>query len=128
MRDITTTNGSSTAKPSASPEAIVDRLFQVLHATYGRAWADLWTGVPIEAVKAEWTRSLATFEAETIRLALESLKTEGKAFPPNLAEFVHLCRQFVRRGPHRLALTAPRSEAPANIFQNLRKQFERGRA
>lgn len=119
------TNVSSTAKLSASPESVVDRLFQKLHAMYGRSWADLWAGAPMDAVKAEWVAALGGFELETIRLALESLKTEGKQYPPNLPEFVHLCRQFVRRGPHRLALAAPRYEPPQNVFANLRKQFER---
>lgn len=123
MRDVTTTNEPSTAKPSASPDAIVDRLFQVLHAMYGRGWADLWVGAPMDAVKAEWSRSLCGFEMETIRLAIESLKAEGKSFPPNLPEFVHLCRQFVRRGPHRVALTAPRYEPPENVFAKLREQL-----
>jgi hypothetical protein len=128
MRDVT--SGSSTAKPNASPEAVVDRLFQVFHAMYGRAWADQWIGAPMDAVKVEWARSLASFDTEAIRLALESLKTseptkdDGRKYPPNLPEFVHICRQFVRRGPHRLALTAPRYEPPENVFKNLRKQFE----
>lgn len=114
------TNGSSTARPSASPDALVDRLFQVLHTMYGRGWADLWIGVPLDAVKAEWSRSLQGVQPESIRLALEALKTGGRAFPPNLPEFMALCRQFVRRGPHRIALASPRTDAPAQAFQSLR--------
>lgn len=119
MNDVM--NESLTAKRSASPDAVVDRLFQRLHTIYGRAWADMWVGAPMDEVKAEWARSLDGFEVETVRLALESLKTEGVKFPPNLAEFVHLCRQFVRRGPHRLALMAPRYVPPADVFKNLKK-------
>lgn len=107
-----------------SPDALVDRLFQRLGAMYGRQWFDLWAGAPMADVKAEWAAALAGYEVETVRLALESIKSEGKVHPPNLPEFVHLCRQFVRRGPHRLALTAPRYEPPENVFANLRKQLE----
>lgn len=124
MRDMTTSNEPSTAKPSASPDAVVDRLFQVLHAMYGRSWADMWVGAPVDAVKAEWARSLSGFEMETIRLALEALKSEGKAFPPNLPEFVSLCRQFIRGKTHRLSLAAPRYEPPQNIFANLKRQLD----
>lgn len=121
MNDVT--SASSTAKRSASPETVVDRLFQRLGAMYGRQWFDLWAGAPISEVKAEWALSLQGFDVETIRLALESLKTEGKQYPPNLPEFVHLCRQFVRRGPHRLALAAPRYEPPENIFAKLKRDI-----
>lgn len=121
MNDLT--SGLSTAKRSVSPESVVDRLFQRLAQLYGRAWLDLWAGVPMDGVKAEWAASLQGFDVETIRLALESLKTEGKQFPPNLPEFVSLCRQFVRRGPHRLALASPRYEPPANIFAKLKRDL-----
>lgn len=113
----------SPAKPSASPEAIIDRLFMVMHTMYGRGWADLWTGVPIEKVKAEWARSLHGVSVEAIRLAIESIKTEGRAFPPNLPEFVSLIRQTVQHSSHRLRLAAPRYEPPENVFKNLRKQL-----
>lgn len=119
MKDLP--SESSTAKPSASPEALVDRLFQVLHTMYGRGWADLWIGVPLDAVKAEWARSLQGVQPEAIRLALEALKTEGRAYAPNLPEFVSLCRQFVRRGPHTLAIVDKRrTEGPDGGFQSLR--------
>ncbi len=126
MRDLP--SESSTAKPGASPEAIVDRLFQRLATLYGRAWLDLWAGIPIDAVKAEWARSLHGMAPEAIGLALESLKTEGVKFPPNLPEFIALCRQFVRRGPHRLALAAPRYAPPENVFANLRRQLQEPKA
>lgn len=114
------TNVSSTAKSSASPESLVDRLFQKLALMYGKQWLDLWAGLPIDAVKAEWARTLTGVEPEAMRMALDSLMSQGKAFPPALPEFVSLCRQFARRGPHRLALADKRVyEAPGSI-QSLR--------
>lgn len=118
-----TPNAPSTAKQRASPDSLIDLLFVRLATMYGRAWLDMWVGAPLDAVKVEWARSLQGFTPETIRLALESLKSEGRAFPPNLPEFVHLCRQFVRRGPHRLSLAAPRYEPPGDVFANLRRQI-----
>lgn len=117
-------NVSSTAKPSASPEAIVDRLFVKLGAMYGKAWLDMWTGAPIAEVKAEWAARLHGVAPESIRLALEHMVTEGRPFPPNLPEFVSMVKQFARKGPHALrALQAPRYDAPENVFANLRKQL-----
>lgn len=118
MNDLT--NELSTVRQSASPESLIDRLFQKLAQMYGRSWLDMWAGVPMDGVKAEWARSLHGVSPEAMRMALEAMKTEGRAFPPNLAEFVALCRQFIRRGPHQLSLAAPRTEAPADAFKTLR--------
>lgn len=115
----------STARPSASPESLVDRLFQKLALMYGKHWLDMWAGMPLDAVKSDWAAALYGFDGETIRLAIEHLKTEGKTFPPTQPEFVSLCRQFVRRGPHRLSLTAPRSSPPENIFAKLKRDLSR---
>ncbi len=125
MSDLIPTNGSSTPKRSASREAIVDRLFQCLGAMYGKAWLDMWTGAPMADVKSEWARRLDGIEPGAIRLALDALVASGKPFPPTLPEFVSLCRQFIRRGPHRLALAEPRTAPPADVFANLRRQLER---
>lgn len=83
----------------------------------------MWAGMPIDAVKADWAVALHGFAPETIRLALEHLKSEGKPFPPAQPEFVSLCRQFQRRGPHRLSLAAPRAPAPENIFAKLKRDL-----
>lgn len=91
---------------------------------YGRHWVDLWLDTDIEAVKASWVAALHGLDAECIRLALNALRTDGKPFPPTQPEFVALCRQFIRRGAHRLRLEAPRTPAPLDIFANLKRQLD----
>lgn len=118
MNDLT--NVSSTASRNASPESLVDRLFQKLHTMYGKLWADMWVGAPMDAVKAEWARTLTGVEPEAMRLALDAILKAGKPFPPTLPEFTSLCRQFARTGSHRLMLMSPRQQAPADAFQSLR--------
>jgi hypothetical protein len=119
MTNLTT----SPPKSSASPDRI-DRLFTVFLEMYGKHWLDLWADTDVDSVKRAWASALHGLDNECIRLALESIRTTGKPFPPTQPEFVSLCRQFVRRGPHRLALTAPRYEPPGDVFKNLRKQFD----
>lgn len=120
-------SGTSLPKYSASPDVLVDRLFQKLHTMYGKHWADLWAGVPIDAVKDEWARSLTGISPDAMRMALDSMMSSGKTFPPTLPEFVSLCRQFARRGPHRLALADKRVyEAPGSI-QSLRDIINRAK-
>lgn len=111
-------------KSSALPESWVDRIFAELAAMYGKHWLDLWADTDVAAVKASWGAALHGLEGETIRLAIDSLRSQGKPFPPTQPEFVFLCRQFVRRGPHRLALTAPRHEPPENIFAKLKRELK----
>lgn len=125
MTDLTT--GPSTARPSASPDAIVDRLFQRLAAMYGAKWLDLWAGVPIEAVKAEWSRALHGHDVEAVRLALEHLVTAGNPFPPTMPEFVSRVQQFRRRGPHLLAIIDNRRSQPPAGFQSIRDIIARAK-
>lgn len=113
----------TTSQPNrgASPERGIDRLFGTLLRMYGKHWLDLWIGCNIEEVKTEWAAALHGIDAEGIRLALDALRTTGKPFPPTQPEFVHLCRQFVRRGPHTLAIVDKRrTEGPDGGFQSLR--------
>lgn len=123
-----TTSGRSTANPNGSPDALMDRLFQKLALMYGAAWADKWAGTPIDAVKGEWARSLHGVEPEAMRLALEAIMTEGRPFPPSLPEFVSLCRQFARRGPHQLALVDKSGrEGPTQGFASLKAILAKAR-
>lgn len=114
---------TSLPKPSASPERIVDRLFQRLAATYGRHWLAMWIGIPIADVKAEWAARLTGYAPETIAKALEHVAKESK-FPPTLPEFLTACRDFQPRGRTLISLPAPRSDAPAHIFDALRKTLK----
>lgn len=118
MSNLTTEQ--STERPSVSPDAIVDRLFQRLHAMYGAKWLDLWAGCPMDAVKAEWARALTGHEVEAVRLALEHLITAGSPFPPTMPEFISLVHQFKRRGPHAIAITDNRRDPPPAGFASLK--------
>ncbi|MEO8752331.1 MAG: hypothetical protein ABI624_06615 [Casimicrobiaceae bacterium] len=119
MNDLT--NASSTASRNVSPEALVDRLFQRFSTMYGRGWLDMWVGIPMDAIKADWAASLTGVEPEAMRLAIETLMTEGKPFPPTQPQFVSLCRQFRRRGAHQLSLVDKRPiQGPAGGFESLR--------
>lgn len=110
----------STARQSGSPD-LIDRLFQKLALMYGKQWADLWIGVPIDAVKGEWARTLTGIEPEAMRLALDSMLNSGKPFPPTLPEFVSLCRQFRKTGAPNLYLADKRkTDGPSGGFQTLR--------
>ncbi len=106
---------------SASPESVVDRLFARLHATYGRAWLDMWADADVPRVKATWAESLRNVTVEEMRLALAELDKRGGSFPPNLPEFSALCRQFKPRGTASLYLTDRSGFAGhAGGFQSLR--------
>ena len=78
---------------------------------YGKHWLELWSGVPMEAVKATWADDLGAFSGEQIRKALDHCKTHAK-FPPTCPEFVALCKQFRDTSATTLYLPAPRGELP----------------
>lgn len=119
MNNLPTNRPTSPPSPSASPDA-VDWLFAKLLTMFGRQWADMWAGIPAETVKADWRHALASYDADTMRLAIESMQRDGRDFPPNQTQFVALCRQFARRGPHVLAITDNRRDPPPGGFTTLR--------
>lgn len=73
------------------PSKAIDRLFERLSLTYGRAFVDLYSAVDPGAVKALWAHELSTFahSLHSIAWALENLPTRC----PNVIEFKALCRQ-----------------------------------
>lgn len=114
------TPATSAQKPPASPD-VIDWLFAKLLTMYGRQWADMWTGVPVDPLKADWRHALSCYTPDTIRMAVDALAREGREFPPNQPQFIALCRQFVRRGAHVLAaIPDNRRSGPPGGFQSLR--------
>lgn len=110
--DLTT---QSTAPRSGSPD-VVGRLFQKFAAMYGRHWLELWSGIPMDAIKAEWSRQLDHMPMTAIRLAVEHIEKNSK-FPPTLPEFRGLCEQFKPREAPRLALADKRRGEIPDTFK-----------
>lgn len=109
--------------PDGAPDAI-DVLFGRMAARYGRHWLDLWIGIPMDAVKAEWRCELARFQRAQVDQALANL---GK-FPPTLPEFVGLCAQFKPpRTPAALQIVGPREPVKPGTFQRLRDVIGRSK-
>ena len=75
-----------------------DRLFERLHATYGRDFMSKYEGLEVGAVKASWAHELSGFanNLHPLAWALENLPERA----PNVIEFRKIARQ------------APRPEVP----------------
>lgn len=73
------------------PSAWVDRLFAKLAVTYGQRFLGLYSGLDLEAVKADWAHELDGLQnrPEAIKHALEHLPTDQ---PPTVLQFRALCR------------------------------------
>lgn len=123
MKDEVTSPATSQVNRVASHD-LVDRLFLRFATAYGKHWLDMWEGLPIDAVKAEWARALTGVSPAQIKLALESLNEKGQTFPPTLPEFVALTRQFRRHGDAP-RLVDGRRTAPDGYFQSLRDILKR---
>jgi hypothetical protein len=83
-------SADAVAAPGAVPTPWVERLFERLRAILGPRMADLFAGAPAADVKREWAEALAGFTGDEIRRGIEETRT--RKFPPNLPEFLHLCR------------------------------------
>ena len=61
-----------------------------MSARYGKHFADMWAGQPVQAVKSVWASDLADYTGEELKRGLEACKSSR--FPPTLPEFAMLCR------------------------------------
>lgn len=91
MNDRLPTNVTSQAKPSALPDAWIERLFSRFSAMYGSKFADLWRGTNIDHVKALWAEELGGYAPDEIKRGVDACKTRD--WPPTLPEFLKLCRK-----------------------------------
>jgi hypothetical protein len=89
-QSLSTLTRESLSESQPMPVEWVERIFSRLTAQLGAKAADLWTGVPPETVKAEWSDALAGFHPTEIQRGLTSCQT--RVFAPTLGEFLRLCR------------------------------------
>lgn len=88
----------------------VEAIFGRMLVRYGSVWTAKWSGVPMEAVKADWANELAGISREAIVYALGFLSLE---YPPTATQFRLICG----RAPER---TLPALPAPARDPQKAR--------
>jgi hypothetical protein len=89
------------------PSAWVDRIFSKLTVAYGHRFLGLYSGIDLDAVKADWAEELTSFQQapNAVRFALENLPSDH---PPNVFQFRDLCRQAPQYAPQKLPdLTKP---------------------
>ena len=91
-KSLTSTLESSPDETSLQPMPVawVERLFERLGAILGARMADIVVGSDAELVKREWSEALAGYSNDELRRGIATTRT--RKFPPNLPEFLHLCR------------------------------------
>lgn len=85
------------------PAAWVDRIFERLTLVYGHQFLGRWSGLDLDAVKADWGRELSAYQQspQALAYALDNLPA-GE--PPNVLQFRALCA--------RRPVDAPKLSAP----------------
>lgn len=63
----------------------------------------------IDQAKAAWEAQLRSVPADTIRMVLEHLQRDPPDWPPSLAQWIQLCKQF-RAAEHKPAALPPPKE------------------
>lgn len=91
-QSMLTPASSGNAGPAVAPltDQQIGHVFGRLNAQLGAKLADLWAGVPVAQVRAEWAAGLGGFKDAEIMRGLDACRT--RAFAPNLGEFLNLCR------------------------------------
>ena len=104
------------------PLKAIERLFDRLTLTYGRAFMAQWEGMPagqLSNLKTLWADELSIFSGrlESVAWALENLPARA----PNIVEFKNLCKSAPKK-PEALQIEAKAD--PARIAAELEKLSE----
>ena len=98
-----------------------DELFKAFHRIYADQYERKWANCDMQEVKKDWVRGLRQFGLPTIRLALNYCReNETIKYPPNLPEFIGLCKQHIVR-PELLTLPYKRQYTQEVANNNLLK-------
>lgn len=81
---------TSLTSTDALPQSWVERIFDVMLATFGKKFIDQWVGVDPEKLQAHWAAKLAGFSTAELKRGVDAL--EKQTFCPTLPEFMKLCR------------------------------------
>lgn len=110
--------------PDSLPDAWIDSLFARLAVRYGTAWAAKWEGLDMAAVRADWADELAGYAKKpaAIKHALGHLPPDR---PPNVSQFLLLCRNCPEPFPALLMAPAPTDEEKAKVRSLLQQARDR---
>ena len=117
-------NAPSTVRPSALPDAWIDRLFDRLEAGYGSKWLNMWGNTNLANVKSLWAEKLAGFADNPKALAYALDCLDEHPFPPTLPEFLALCRKAPKPAAHALPAPEPNPSKAASFAKDAKAVTE----
>lgn len=89
----------------------IDAIHARMLVRYGSKWINMWAGVDMEMIKADWALELESVRRDQVLFALDHLPPE---FPPTAGQFRALCREHRPGAEHARYVSLPmpaRSEA-----------------
>ena len=115
-----------TGEQRAPDEAVVNNVFKVLHGDYGTLFLSRYASgvlderkrdLGVASARTVWAGRLREFPQSVVLAALDLCKTAHLDYPPNLPQFIALCKACTPR-------VAYRAEQPAiGMSQALRSQY-----
>ncbi len=99
------------------PSAWVDKIFEKLAVRYGARFLGMYSGVDLNAVKADWADELTWFVGDKARGIAYALDNLPPADPPNASQFRNLCHSMP--APAMVTLPAPKQD-PARVAEALK--------
>ena len=99
------------------PQTWIEALFSRLAVRYGTAWSQMWTGLELDAVAADWAQVLDGVNGASIAHALNCLPLDR---PPTATKFRELCRSAPDTSYKPPQLDAPKAD-PDRVHAELAK-------
>lgn len=93
---------------------VIQRIFQRFTLAYGRRSLDMWQGMDMQEVYADWADALQGNSLGSIQHGIDVAKNEIAEKPPTQGQFIAFCKKYQPVGNvHRLAhrLTPEQLEA-----------------
>ena len=72
----------------------MQRIFQRFTLAYGRRSLDMWQGMDMQEVYADWADALQGQSLGSIQFGIDVAKTEVAEKPPTQGQFVAFCKRY----------------------------------
>lgn len=110
---------------------MIQRVFQRLAAAFGRKAFDMWQGMDMQDVYADWADALQACSLGSIQYGIMLAKSEQSRDPPTQGQFLAMCKKYVPEINHNQLdhkLTPEQMEANKKRISEIAAEFARKNA
>lgn len=74
---------------------MIQRIFKNMTSAFGKKMFDMWAGLDMQEVYADWADALQACSIGAIQYGIYLAKSEQSREPPTQGQFVAMCKKYV---------------------------------